>query len=432
MKLKRPKERSYRGIWKVGVVLLAIALVGIYLSGDRSGDKKIFVQIIEKVDPKSNWPSTDYPPCPKDLAGILTAPLMEPKYISTLTPLGNINPPGHTSPVDHIYFSTNYASKIPLLAPADATITNLTEILKADSFGKYQPTGYVVRYVVCDGLVLDFASYTSLIKPLQDELASKTPDCVYGIVKPGHTGGPEGQCYYNVKYKVKSGEKIGWVQAIRNGQSLDLPFEIWAANYNKPARPDVNWDFYNDDRYAHSMCTFDLYSGDLKDQFYAKFGQMVNSDSKKKDPKSSGPVIFKPRTIEPICGQVNQNIVGTIQGMWYAGTSVEMDLESQGKGLAFLHNNFDPSVGEISIGGTITEKAGLLEFEPTHSGTINREPSEVKADGEVYCYDAAPNEWMLGGRVLVQLVDEIQLKAEHQLEKCTGQESFLSPITYRR
>jgi hypothetical protein len=357
---------------------------------------------------------------------------MEPKYISTLTPLGNINPPGHTSPVDHIYFSTNYAGKIPLLAPTDASITHLTEILKADGSGKYNPTGYVVRYVVCDGLVLDFASYTSLIKPLQDELASKKPDCTYGIVKPGHTGGFEGQCYYNVKYKVKSGEKIGWVQAIKRGQSLDLPFEIWAANYNKPARSDVNWDFYNDDRYAHSMCTFDLYSGDLKKQFYAKFGQMVNSDPKKKDPKDSGPVIFKPRTIEPICGQVNQNIVGTIQGMWYAGTSDQRDLEFQGKGLAFLHNNFDPTIGEVSIGGTITDRAGVLEFEPTRSGTINREPSQVKADGKVYCYDAVLNDWKLGGKVLVQLIDEIQLKVEHQLENCTGQESFLNSSTYRR
>lgn len=432
MKSTKPGEYSFRGIWKISIILLAITLLGFYIVIDRSEDKKTFVKIVEKVEKKFPWISADFPSCPKDLSGILTAPLMEPKYISTLTPLGNINPPGHTSPVDHIYFATDYLEKITLLAPADAWITQITSISANDGTGRYVVNGYVLTFVVCSGLVLDLASYADLIAPLQNELSRQKPECTYGIMKVGHNNAAEGQCYYRLNYRVKSGETLGWVQVVNSEHGLSLPFEVWAANYNDPPRADVNWDFYNDDRYVHSMCLFDLYEGGLKDQFYAKFGQMVNSDSKKRDPKNSGPVIFKPRTIEPICGQVNQNIVGTIQGMWYAGTSVEKDLESQGKGLAFLHNNFDPFMGEISIGGTITEKAGVLEFEPARSGTINREPSEVKADGKVYCYDAALNEWMLGGKVLVQLVDEIQLKVEHQLEKCTGQESFLSPITYRR
>lgn len=255
--------------WRsVVVILVSLALV-VFVASQKFGSeeplaKKVVRKISEGVSP--------YPACPKQLSGVLTAPLMDPKYISALTPLGNINPPSHTSPVDHIYFATDFRGRIPLLAPADAWITNLTEILQADSSGKYIPTGYVVRYIVCDGLVLDFASYTSLIKPLRDEIASQKPECKYGIVKPGHTGGAEGQCHYNVSYKVKSGEEIGWVQAVKRDQSYDLPFEIWAANYNEPARPDVNWDYYNDDRYAHSMCTFDLYSGELKKAFYSKFG----------------------------------------------------------------------------------------------------------------------------------------------------------------
>lgn len=401
------KASLFKHLWRWIVVILVAVVAVVFVASQKFGSEE---PLAKKMAKKITQSLNSYPTCPKNLSGVLTAPLMDPKYISALTPLGNINPPSHTSPVDHIYFATDFTGRIPLLAPADAWITNLTEILQAGSSGKYVPVGYVVRYIVCDGLVLDFASYTDLTKPLRDEIASQKPDCKYGIVKPGHTGGPEGQCYYNVSYKVKSGDEIGWVQAVKRGQSYDLPFEIWAANYNKPARSDVNWNYYNDDRYAHSMCTFDLYAGDLRNAFYSKF----------------------PRTIEPVCGQVNQDIVGTIQGMWYAGDSSEKDLEFQGKGLAFLHNNIDPTQGEISIGGHFTKQAGVIMFKPTHSGNIDREPSEVKSDGTIYCYNSNQGGTGVGGKVLVQLLDSHHMRVEHLVGTCGSVETFQRAFDYQR
>lgn len=410
--------------WRQALALLVTIAIVAFVANQKLGGEE---PLVKKATKKITQVFKNYPSCPKNLSGVLSAPLMDPKYISVLTPLGNINPPGHTSPVDHNYFATQFTGRIPLLAPADAWITNLTEILKADSSGKYIPTGYVVRYVVCEGLVLDFASYTSLIKPLSDQLSTQKPDCKYGIVKPGHTGGPEGQCYYDVSYKVKSGEEIGWVQAVKRDQSLDLPFEIWAANYNKPARSDVNWNYYNDDRYAHSMCTFDLYAGDLKKAFYSKFGGIVVSgDGKQKD------FTFVRRTIQPICGQVNQDVTGTIQGMWYGGNSSEKDLEFQGKGLAFLHNNIDPTQGEISIGGNFTDQAGVIMFKPTHLGKINREPSEVKSDGGIYCYNSNQGGTGIGGKVLVQLLDSHHMRVEHLAGLCGTSEAFQRAFDYQR
>jgi len=418
------KVSLFKHWWRWTTVILVAVIAVAFIANGKSGDDG---SLAKKMAKKVAQAFSSYPACPKNLSGILTAPLMDPKYISQLTPLGNINPPGHTSPVDHIYFATDFPGRIPLLAPADAAITDITEILKADSSGKYIPSGYVVRYIVCDGLVLDFASYTSLIKSLRDELSNQKPNCKYGILKPGHTGGPEGQCYFSVKYKVKSGEEIGWVQAVKNGQSYDLPFEIWAANYNKPARSDVNWNFYNDDRYAHSMCTFDLYAGDLKKQFYSKFGGMVvRGDDKQKN------YVFVQRTIQPVCGQVNQDVVGTIQGMWYGGDSSEKDLEFQGKGLAFLHNNIDPTQGEISIGGNVTKQAGVIMFQPTHSGKINREPSEVKSDGKIYCYNSDQGGTGVGGKVLVQLIDAHHVRVEHLAGSCGTGDAFKRAFGYQR
>lgn len=413
--------------WRWFIVLLASVVLVVFVANQNFGGEEPIAKKIKKITKIAGEVFKSFPSCPKNLSGVLTAPLMDPKYITQLIPLGNINPPGHTSPVDHIYFATDFTGRIPLLAPADAWITNLTEILQANNSGKYIPTGYVVRYIVCDGLVLDFASYTSLVKPLKDMITKQKPDCKYGIVKPGHTGGPEGQCYYNISYKVTSGEEIGWVQAVMRDQSLDLPFEIWAANYNVPARSDVNWNFYNDDRYAHSMCTFDLYEGDLKKAFYSKFGGLVvqGIDKQKK-------YVFVQRTIQPICGQVNQDIVGTIQGMWYAGNSNEKDLEFQGKGLAFLHNNIDPTQAEISIGGHFTEQAGVISFKPTHSGNIDREPSEVKSDGRVYCYNSDQGGTGVGGKVLVQLIDSHHMRVEHLAGSCGSVETFRRAFDYQR
>ena len=73
----------------------------------------------------------------------------------------------------------------------------------------------------------------------------------------------------------------------------------------------------------------------------------------------------------------------------YGGNPEKGDgLEFQGKGLAFLHNNIDPTKTELSISGNFTSQAGAFMFTPNHSGTIDREPAEVTADGQIYCYNA--------------------------------------------
>ena len=381
----------------------------------------------KQPDPsKGNFPS-----CPSDLAGVLTAPLMEPKYIAALTPLGNINPPGHTSPVDHIYFATDYSGQIPLYAPADAWITRVDTWTEDDGTGTYKPIGYVVTYTVCQGLELDFANYADVIPSVKDALAKvQDPNCFTGIVKPGHEHA-QGQCVFPGLYiPVTSGEQVGYVQVEMSEHGYTLPFEIWAANYNVPARSDVNWAYYNDNRYPHSFCLFDLYNGALKDQFDAKFGMVGQF---KDLPLGTPDPDFVPRTAAPVCGQINQDVVGTIQGMWFAGApDAKQSLEFQGKGLAFLHNNLDPTLAEISIGGTIAPQAGAIVYKPTHSGTVDREPSEVKSDGQVYCFNQSQMSWNIQGKVLVQLLNDYHLSVENQPGSCGAQEAFKTPTDYQR
>lgn len=71
---------------------------------ERGSTQKIFGSA---SGPSKKSLSGKCPACPADLSGILTYQLMDPKYIGGMIPLGNVSPPGHTSPVDHIYFSVN-------------------------------------------------------------------------------------------------------------------------------------------------------------------------------------------------------------------------------------------------------------------------------------------------------------------------------------
>ena len=365
-----------------------------------------------------------YPTCPGNLSGVLTYPLIDLKVVAAILPLGNISPPGHTSPADHNYFDGVSSDKVAVYAPADGWITNITTILaKDEKTGKYNNRGITIDIEICKGLTLTFANLTEASSILKDNWPKNDNGCKYDIVKPGHTY-TEGQCYFHSNIKVKAGDLLGYTQSdpAQPGSTF-LGFEIWAANYNVKPDANVNWDYYQDDRRAHIMCTFDLYSGDLKNQFYLKLGGIDQKSGK-----------FTPRTIAPLCGQVNQDMVGTIQGMWFSGKPKEKNdsVEFRNGGLAFMHNNVDPTLGEISTGGDLNGgKATIGFFSPVHSGLVNREPSEVKADGNIYCYNARSADFQ-GKLFLVQLIDNHHIKAEIQNGTCDGVHSFIKPFSYER
>lgn len=386
-----------------------------------------------------------YGACPADVSGILTAPLMDPQYIAAMLPLGNVSPPGHTFPVDHIYFLLNTDEQVPLYAPANGWITHImVNSAKKTAESDYVFDSIVVTYTICDGLVLDFAGYTDLIQPVKDELAKHENACKSGIMKSGHNNAGEQQCdYQDLSIPVTSNELIGYThrELRSDGGGYNIPFEIWAANYNQPSRSDVDWSYYEDNRYAHAVCTFDLYSGTLKSQFDAKFGMWVDGSKDSSGKVVSGIGAFTPRTVEPLCGEIVQNVAGALQGAWF---STKPDLNDKsgnignaGYGITFIHNNVDPTVGEVVIGGEFDNKmVGVIAFTPTHSGTVNREPSEVKADGQVYCYSPDANTVNGGSsvsdKILIRMLDEHQIEAERQSGSCAEGESIKAVFKFMR
>ena len=442
-----PKKSFFGRFW--WIFLIVIILVGVWAvmnfivhpkgSGSDSGEKNTSTI----TDGTSKLGA--YPKCPASLSGILTYQLMDPKYIGSMIPLGNVSPPGHTSPVDHIYFNVNSDDQIPLYAPADGWITHImANSVKKTATDDYKFDSFVVTYTICDGLVLDFAGYTDVSQSIQDELAKQKGSCKGDITKVGHDDAAEQQCdYQDLNIKVTSGELIGHTHREKTSTgSYNIPFEIWSANYNKPSPSDVDWTYYADDRYAHNVCTFDLYSGDLKNQFDAKFGayeqKMVKDPVSGKDDRS-GPFTFTPRNVQPVCGTLYQNVVGSIQGMWFSGKPDKNgngSVGATGQGISFIHNNITPTQGEVVVGGEMSNQlTGVLNFVPTHSGATNREPSEIKADGQIYCYSSGVQTnsgQIIADKILVQLIDNTHIKAENQSGSCGSSEAFKTPYTFER
>ncbi|MFA5070311.1 MAG: hypothetical protein WC528_03435 [Patescibacteria group bacterium] len=277
---------------------------------------------------------------------------------------------------------------------------------------------------------MDLTTYTEISQRLQNEIKNIEGSCTYDINKEGH-GRTEGSCIYETNLKVTSGELLGYTRKKDDG----FFFEVWAANYNTPQRTDINWDYAKDQRYSRAMCLFDLYKGDLKDQYFSKFGVYLSQREETINGKSViTPLDFMARTKEPVCGEIIQDIPGTAQGVWW-GDNPEV---YQTKALAIVHYNMDPSIGIFSMDKSITGDYSVVMFFPKHSGIINREPSEITADDNIYCFmdDYSAEKQLsrekMAGKILVQLINDHRLKVEHQDGSCSSDESFINPFEYQR
>jgi hypothetical protein len=180
--------------------------------------------------------------------------------------------------------------------------------------------------------------------------------------------------------------------------------------------------FANPTRYRpdhlHTACPMDYFTEPAKSMMYGFFGWWDGGR----------------RTVEPICGTIMQDVVGTAQGSWFDAPPGDTNMENEGKAISLIHDNRFGLLGELVIGGQVSQ-AGMVEFTTTHTGTINREPSEVTADGKIYCYENYDVEHVytgLTGKFILQLVDANTLKIEHKDGSCTNSEVFTNPYTYQR
>ena len=365
------------------------------------------------------------PGCPKDLSGVFTNSFVDPGKILALRPLGYTTGMDHILPVDHagFTFKAPLDEKIPVYAPTQITINQISTHTdyRVDGTPFTNQSNYMFEFTICRELT----GWSEFIHQLSPDIQS-----VWDQAKKTHDEGPlnQGAKAVNDSAKVNITVKVGQLLGYTN-TNPSLALSIYDTR-SKPNNVDVS--YYGDNqRIVNAICFTDLYAGDLKNTLNERYGYY--EDRQYQTPG------FTPRTVEPRCGQVIQNITGTIQGDWFANRpKQDENLESEGKTISFIHNNYDPNLAEISIGGNIVPKPQTFAFKPSHAGSVGREFSETKV-GETYCYKNDParpgfifaptsNE----SRVLVKLLDEHQLKIEVQTGDCSGVHNFVQAFTYER
>ena len=99
--------------------------------------------------------------------------------------------------------------------------------------------------------------------------------------------------------------------------------------------------------------------------------------------------------------------------------------------LALVHDNIDPGMAVISVGGVIAD-FGRWSFRPEADGRINRDFSDIVDDDTIFCFHQLDGGSNLDRRFVVQLVDDDTLLIEQQTGSCPERAEFVRPITYRR
>jgi len=338
--------------------------------------------------------------------------------------LGAINPgSGHNIPNDHLQMIVkqemipNVVAPIVLtavLSPGDVHFigARATDYYKN---GQYQRSDWQIVFTPCKQFISYFAHVSHLDGGLKAAIDAVKPS--QPCQSDQQTVGDQSfkTCVYNFDYAAKAGEQVGHTGGEANGPAgID-----WGATDSRTPRlayadQQIIGTGTTPDPY-HVVCALDYYKPGAVNTYMQS---------------------LLPNRPSPRCGEVMQDKPGTIQGAWHLIGQPE-DQQQWTEQLGILHDNTDPSQGVVAIGGHVVPTDSGFNFHPKSTGYINREPSQVTADGHVYCYqeDVLPAAYQgndINGKILVQLVSSKTMKVEHKAGACSAVESLSKPITYVR
>lgn len=337
---------------------------------------------------------------------LTTPPTENNENLAHMVPLGNISPPSHNLPTDHLYYTLkrgpdNLTLKTKIMAPAEVRVERITYISDTRE-GKLVAADYKISMIPCKQVEIYFDHIQQLSLKLESAWKKGNPRCSEATFGTNNIGR---YCDKDVNITLKIGEEIGFA-----GEARPTGWDFGATDKRTP-----QLQFANPNRYRKSelqtICPIDLFPTDMKQNLYQFFG-----NERRK------------RTEEPVCGTIMQDVVDTAQGNWFDGKGSASDLEKSQKTLALIHDNFNPNMGIFVVNSQalgVTDKK--LTFTPKNSGTINREFSEIKNGELVYCYQDEGIGHVPEGTPPLSLL--IRLKSKNELEVSTKNSACSSNST---
>lgn len=334
------------------------------------------------------------PSCGSSNSLLSVSPMAANEYIA-LSPLGNLNPTGHVFPSDHAGIYGNrengVAVYVPVKAPADMTITMVTSSERIGGVGAAF-TDYRLTFSPCSDVQFYFGHMTDLSDTILAAIGTFSDDDCSDYTTGGTTYRTCSKSFTDLN--VFAGDVLGHFGGIEGNYGMDFgayDARIDPLAYANPDRIEAASNHFDQ---LHSVCVFDYFDDANKAVMETKFGNINGA----------------PRTIAPVCGEVEQDEPGTAQGKWY-NDAVPNGPEDPH--LALVHDNVDPTIPVFSNGTTfIGISSTVQQFTPLSTGRVNRDFGDVTADGAAYCYES------VGGAsdtiIILQLTDASTLKIEAQ------------------
>jgi hypothetical protein len=302
-----------------------------------------------------------------------------------------MGPPGHTFPTDHQYIYVNDpGSRAPrrevnIVAPSDIIITHA----KLGTSNPGSVTDYTLEFTPCAEVYAQFGHVLTISPAILSQLGAFDQFCNTYSPAPGAS---VTACETKtVAIKVSAGTILGTAGGAPP-HSFALDFSLWdarttALSFANPSHWTASQDRFDQ---FHIVPASDYFAEPVSSQIAARLGSF---DGKIR------------RTAAPIGGTIGVDVPGTPMGFWF---NPSQPTYPESAHLAIAPDNVDPARIAISIGTSLPGwRHGLVWFTPTSSGFVNRNPSQITADGNIYCFET-PGSWVF----LAKLVDANTLRVE--------------------
>jgi hypothetical protein len=329
---------------------------------------------------------------------VFTVSPIDIENIFRIVLLGNLNPPGHVFPTDHIYLyisnpdGDNRPDIVTLYSPGELTVSAIE---------------------ACEHITAGFYDYSITLRSSEDitivlgHVSSLSPE-IFGdtsafdrwtLMNEYSTGGETYRRWRHAcTIRVMTGEILGKVGGNPHQYALDVGVYDRRHTHENIANPN-RW---LRTRYLHAVCPLSLYEeGPVLDRLQ----DLVYQDEIKGDGGASSGIL--------------QDLPGTAQGCWFLSGISETYPEDPH--LALIRSNIHPAHAVLSVGNSIPNlDSAAYEFLPETSGLLNRDFKSITPDGQIYGFQTD----QFAGIIIMQMPDAETLWFEALRSATTSRTSW--------
>lgn len=276
-------------------------------------------------------------------------------------PLGFLSSPIHVVPAWHSAFSRKSPGETRPVAqvrfPGEALVVSVFAV----EFLSSGATGYQLRFQPCQE-VLAYFNHLGTLSPRLLAAVRETP----GQCSEYNDGsGLVRNCRHGVAVPVAAGEEVGFSDDTAGVDFGLIDYRLPPAGFANPAH--YSRDFFY---YASPVGYF------APEPRAALEARLASYDG------------TLPRTAEPRVGTHMQDLPGTAQGTWFAPGASFVGASNESRMIALVHDYIGADQPILSFGSELAGlRPGLASFDVERAGRVNRDFSEIAADGQVYCFD---------------------------------------------